>query len=63
MYNYLKFMLWFWGIVSMIFTALLAVAPEMASMLTFEHEVLRIIGLVIFGILIAKKIIPLIPEK
>lgn len=53
----IEFALWCIGIIAMIFTALLAVAPEIKQSMTQEHEAWRIIGLVIFGLLVAKTVI------
>lgn len=53
----IEFALWCIGIIAMIFTALLVVTPEIKQSMTQEHEYWRIIGLVIFGLLVAKSII------
>ena len=52
-------LLWIYAVIAMIFTALLVVAPEIRSGMTQEHESLRIVGLVVFVLLLAKAVVPI----
>lgn len=52
-------LLWIYAVIAMIFTALLVVVPEIRSGMTQEQEALRIVGLVVFGLLLAKAVAPI----
>lgn len=59
MFKVITVFLWIYAVIAMIFTALLVVVPEIRSGMTPGHEALRIVGLVVFGLLLAKAVVPI----
>ena len=59
MFKVITVFLWIYAVMAMIFTALLVVVPEIRSGMTPGHETLRIVGLVVFGLLLAKAVVPI----